>query len=478
MEAFEYTHSYYRFPNEVLNRLDVLFNDTVFDVLTEYEKRSKFPFKELRDVVDFRKEKRNPQLNSKEDFIYTDIGSIDIVFGEPIPSVMQGEEAHSSRMRQIMRYGDVLLSTTRPFRNAICITPEILDNQICSTGFSVLIPKNITSKFVFLALRSKIGNMQLQKLCSGSGYPAINQEIDVPTILIPCPLSKNDQDRIVDAIQPFEDQAKLLKTQATKLQNEAVNFLLKKLQIEIPENPTYFFKTGSENKSINFTVSAESLTDRIHYLHYHPKYQILEKFRSLFKTVTLESICSKEVSPGIQPKFVENGDRIVLKTIDLKNRFIDYNNALKVSEEFYIANTSAEVHKGDIIIAATGYVSMGKIDVYDKEEPALISGELLSFRPNENYDPYFIAYFLRCHLGQIQIEKYWTGSSGQIHLYAKDVKNFILPSHESISKMEQTEIANVIRKMIEDSIKLEDAALEKLSASIRQFEELILNEII
>ncbi len=373
MENFEFTHSFYRFPKEVSNRLDVLFNDTIFDALLDYEKKSKYPFKMLRDIVTFRKETRNPQLNPTEDFIYTDIGSIDTIFGEPIPSIMQGKDAHSSRIRQVIKSGDVLLSTTRPYRNAICVTPEKLNNQICSTGFSVLIPKGVISKFLVLALRSEIGNLQLQKFCSGSGYPAINQEIDVPVIRIPCPESKNEQERLVDKVKPLEIEAKSLKQKATKLQDEAVNYLLKELKIEMPDNPNYFFKTGSENQAINFAITPDNIHDRLHYLYYHPKHKILDKLRNNFKTVSLECICKKPIIRGEQPKYDATGSSIVLKTVDLKNRFIDYENALKVNDDFFSKQKTSIVNTNDILLASTGYVSMGKVDVYDRNEPAMVS---------------------------------------------------------------------------------------------------------
>lgn len=474
METFEFTHSYHRFPEEVPNRLDVLYNDKVFDVLNDYEKRAKFPFKDLKEVVAFRKERRNPQLSPSEDFTYTDIGSIDVIFGEPLPSIMQGKDASSSRMRQVMRNGDVLLSTTRPFRNAICITPEYLDNQICSTGFSVLIPKDVNSKFLFLALRSEIGNLQLQKLCSGSGYPAINQEIDVPVIRIPCPTNIKKQEKIVEAIKPFETEAKTLKAKATKLQNEAVNYLLEQLQIEIPENPNYFFKSGAEKQTISFSISVDTIFDRIHYLYFHPKYKALEALKKNFKTVTLESICTKPITRGEQPYYDEKGSNIVLKTVDLKNRFIDYDNALKVKDEFFATQKTSIVNSGDILLASTGYVSMGKVDVYDREQPGMVDGHVSIISVNEQYDPYFVCFFLRSHIGQIQIEKEFTGSSGQVELQAKDINTFVLPSSESIPRKRQEEISNVIRTKIEKAIGLEQQATDKLTEAKKLFESLVL----
>lgn len=474
MEAFELTHSYYRFPNEVPNRLDVLFNDTIFDVLFEFEKCSNYPFKNLREVVGFRKEMRNPKLNPREEFIYTDIGSIDIEFGEPAPSIMRGEEANSSRMRQVMRTEDVLLSTTRPYRNAICITPDTLDNQICSTGFSVLIPKDVTSRFLFLALRSNIGNLQLQKLCSGSGYPAINQEIDVPTIRIPCPGSFKEQERIVNEIKPIEDLAKSLKAKAIKLQNEAINYLLEKLHIKIPENPSYFFKTGSEKLSFSFGIEFDVISDRIHYLFYHPKYKILEDLKAKYRTVNLGSIITTPITRGEQPIYDENGDNIVIKTVDIKDHYIRYEDALKVNNDFFNSDKCIKLIKGDILLASTGYVSMGKINVYDRDETATVDGHISVIRINDNYDPYFVTYYLRSYLGQIQIEKFFTGSSGQIELQPNDINSFILPSHEIFPKRKQKEIATVIKNKIEEALSFEQSANEKRLEAKKLFESLIL----
>ena len=473
MEIFEFTHSYYRFPDEVSNRLDALFNDTVFDILTNYQAASKYPFKELKEVVHFRKEKRNPLSEPDEDFLYTDIGSVDIVFGEASPSVISGGSATSSRMRQVMHKDDVLLSTTRPYRNAICIVSDEIDKQICSTGFAVLDSKAVTSKFLFLALRSKVGHLQLQKFCSGSGYPAINQENDVPVIKIPCPNSLDEQESICKAIEPLEKKAKELRLEATELQNEAVNYLLEKLHIDIPESLNYFFKSGKEKKSFSFFVPSDDVSGRLHYLNYHPKYKYIKEFQRKYRTVTLGSICKRDICPGVQPYFVEQGERMALKTVDLKNKYIDYNNALRVTAEFFNENEFAQVQKGDIIIAATGFVSMGKVDVFEHDTPALISGELLSLRVNEHYDPYFIAFFLRSHLGQIQIEKYWTGSSGQIHLYDKDVTNFVVPSDESVPKELQIEISKEIKKNLERAISLEDQARTILVEAEEVFERLV-----
>jgi type I restriction enzyme S subunit len=93
-------------------------------------------------------------------------------------------------------YADtILVSITRPTRNAIAIVPKELDGQICSTGFAVLKCKgNMNNRFLFHALRTRLVNWEFQKNCSGSGYPAINQEIDLPKIKVPKPLINEQLD--------------------------------------------------------------------------------------------------------------------------------------------------------------------------------------------------------------------------------------------------------------------------------------------
>jgi len=45
-----------------------------------------------------------------------------------------------SRARKIIKSGDIVFATTRPYLKNIAVVPLVLDNQICSTGFCVLRP--------------------------------------------------------------------------------------------------------------------------------------------------------------------------------------------------------------------------------------------------------------------------------------------------------------------------------------------------
>jgi len=190
-----------------LNRLDFEFNNPKYEIIDRLISESDVEFVELLDVVDFLRDSRNPMKTPNEEFIYLDISSIDTRWGVTNPTIMKGMDAESSRIRRVMYGGNVLVSTTRPNRNAITIVPDELNNQICSTGLSVLKCKqDMNNRFLFYALRSKLSNLQFERYCSGSGYPAINQEIDLPKIRVPKP-SPDKQLEIVEIVDNILKEA-------------------------------------------------------------------------------------------------------------------------------------------------------------------------------------------------------------------------------------------------------------------------------
>ena len=140
------------------------------------------------DVADVLKDKRNPAEAPDDEFLYVDISSVEVTIGRVTnPQELLGSEA-PSRARKVIREGDIVISTCRPTRGAIAIIPEHLDNQICSTGFSVVRakPESVLPEFLHWVLRLSSTLEQFRKWSTGSSYPAILDE-DVGKTLIPVP---------------------------------------------------------------------------------------------------------------------------------------------------------------------------------------------------------------------------------------------------------------------------------------------------
>lgn len=227
---------YYTKPIEQLNRLDFDFNNPKYDILEEVISRSDTPFVELSEVVDFIQESRNPMKGSEDVFIYIDIGNINLKWGTLNPVMMLKKDATSSRMRRVMYKGTILVSTTRPTRNAIAIVPDELDNQICSTGLAVLrCKKDMNNRFLFYALRTRLTKYQFERYCSGSGYPEINQELDIKKIRIPKPDRIEEQLEIVEKVEGQIRKAEK-KQHQSKILSQNVKNIFEQLIIKDRDN--------------------------------------------------------------------------------------------------------------------------------------------------------------------------------------------------------------------------------------------------
>lgn len=215
-----------------LGRLDFEFNNPKYDIINTVIGTCKTEFVELTDVVCFLQESDNPTKRPDTEFLYADIGNVDTKWGELNSEVIKGRDAKSSRMRRVMHKGNVLVSTTRPTRNAIAIVPKGLDKQICSTGFAVLKCKpTMNNRFLFHALRTWLSNLQFAQNCSGSGYPAINQETDLPHIRVPILPSTDDQAKVADEVDGLLSEAR--KTEGeNKGKREVANAVFDKAIVE------------------------------------------------------------------------------------------------------------------------------------------------------------------------------------------------------------------------------------------------------
>ncbi|MGW2812538.1 restriction endonuclease subunit S [Streptomyces sp. NPDC001415] len=105
-------------------------------------------------------------------------------------------DAAPSRARQLLRRGDTVFSTVRPYLRKIAWVPEEFDGEIASTGFCVLrAGEAIDRRFLFhLASSSEFISRVVEKQ-RGVNYPAV-RERDILEIEVPVP-PLAEQHRIV-----------------------------------------------------------------------------------------------------------------------------------------------------------------------------------------------------------------------------------------------------------------------------------------
>ncbi|AOY87704.1 hypothetical protein BKP64_05695 [Marinobacter salinus] len=147
---------------------------------------------------------------SNESFAYVDIGSIDRNLKKiSDPQVISGENA-PSRARKVIESGDILVSLTRPNLNAVALVDLKYHKQIASTGFEVIKPVLVDSRYIFALVRSKEFVDQISGVVQGALYPAAKSS-DVQNFEFPLP-PLAEQKVIADKLDTLLAQVENTKT--------------------------------------------------------------------------------------------------------------------------------------------------------------------------------------------------------------------------------------------------------------------------
>ncbi|WP_320777037.1 N-6 DNA methylase [Streptomyces sp. CRN 30] len=104
----------------------------------------------------------------------------------------------------------------------------------------------------------------------------------------------------------------------------------------------------------------------------------------------------------------------------------------------------AKVQAGDVLLASTGEGTLGKATVYDLSAPAIADGHVTVLRvDHEVIDPYYLADYLRCGFGAVQIRQLFTGATNMIELTPDHVTSIVVDMKSTVS--EQKEYSDRLR---------------------------------
>jgi type I restriction-modification system DNA methylase subunit len=185
---------------------------------------------------------------------------------------------------------------------------------------------------------------------------------------------------------------------------------------------------------LSYVVRDPAIGNRFSYTYNHPKYYRLMNALDAMPVdvMSLESLCvegyprrgkvpKEESTEGIPILKVRNvtGDGISMET-DLAP------DTDEVRE--YCAN--AIVNKGDLLITSTGEGTIGRVDAYLFEEPAIADGHITICRLRSDMNRKYVQEFLKSEFGQIQMLRQVIGSTGQTELLRDDVAALRIPVPE------------------------------------------------
>ena len=421
-----------------------------------------------------------------DDFLYAEIGNVS-KNGDVEPTRLnfnERKEEEENYYKKIEKgdiipaqENDILLSKVRPNLRKYVFINSDTKNYFYTSAFIHLEPKKL-NKILYYSFRTIFYENLIAISRQGKGYPTLKEDdfnyLKFDKKIID-KLSEK-QDEIVAQIEPIEKKIKELKNQITPPQ-EVINKVFAR-EIGFDENLYNEFGKG-------MTAGTQSAKDRIlrtfktdfselprsdilrFSIRYHntPTKKLME-FLDNIKTLEVKDVVAS-FEKGIQPKYNTDGEISVVKIANLKNRFIDFSETEKITQnDFDRLGSQKKLKLNDIIICATGKVSLGKIDFYDYEDEAITSVDNYILRLNKNYNPLFFTYFFRSILGYFQIERDFTGATNQIHLYWDQISIFKIPN---ISLKDQQKIVDEIKAELD---KQEEMNL-KITAERNKIDEII-----
>ena len=172
--------------------------------------------KRIGDMSDVNPEDLTNSTNPEFTFNYISLEQVDA--GRLLGYSEERFRTAPIRARRVLRYGDVLVATVRQNLMAHLLYRDQIPNSVCSTGFSVLRAKPHLSDpgFLFAHLFGSVANKQIEKILSGSNYPAINGR-DVRWIEIPCPPQVTEQRAIAALLSDMDTEITSLSQRRDKI---------------------------------------------------------------------------------------------------------------------------------------------------------------------------------------------------------------------------------------------------------------------
>ncbi len=418
--------------------------------LQDMEKNGIIEMKQLTKIVKNIK-KRSPE---NEKIILPCIELADIQRDYGLINVKQRTIKDAGTSTIFCEGNNILFSRLRPYLNKVALIPPSIKQAICSGEFFVFsrIDKTIPLGYLWLVLRSNFILNQSIHLPTGSLRPRIDED-DLSDIIVPLIVDKKRIKEIDTLVQKglgdYFSASKNLNTVESNYYNS----------ISLPplsKPPKLFFAMS------NLPSDCKRPSYRMDPLFFHSHYydnlkQILHKWAKdqSGEIKELEDLAISIVrwKSKVRGKI---GSTPRLGVTNVTNRDIlwdcDY-----VDVEFHQNNFMLQ--KNDLLISSTGIGSTCKVEIYDEKQPAITDGHITIIRLKPDIDPYFLLVYLRSEYGQRQLARMERGTSGQIEIYADDVKKLLVPFHKNkkfISKAKQ-EIKNMSSTIINAKKKLNEA---------------------
>jgi type I restriction enzyme, S subunit len=311
-----------------------------------------WPLMSIRSIVK-EKETWNARWDERALVEYLEISGIDNSSGRVIRTKKIPTSNPPSRAKRLIRAGDIVFGTTRPYLKNIAVIPEWLDNQVCSTGFCVLRaqPHKVLTEWLFAICRSDLVVDQVIPGQEKHAYPAVSDDAILDS-LIPLP-DVNEQRRIVARVEALTRRAE----EARKLRQEAADQIA-----------TQFF---------------------------HVRRKIYQSLLLDFPTKSLGK-CGKVMgggTPSKQQADYWDGDIPWVSAKDMKTFFLS-DSKLKITTRGLSESSAKLISKNSVLFVVRGSILYRYVPIAVNTMPCTINQDLKAIVPDKGINSYFLAHML------------------------------------------------------------------------------------
>lgn len=354
--------------------------------------------------------------------------------------------------RSSLRVNDVILTTRGTVGYCALVKEEVLPANIDQDVARIASLENNSIRPQYLAtyLNSKFGKDWTNRNQTGMVQQGLAlwrvKELPIPL------LNEKFQNELSDLV----DLAHRTIISSKDSYQQAEQLLLQEIGLED-------FTASQEPVNVKSFQESFGISGRLDAEYYQSKFDQLENIIKSAKYASLGDVSSL-VSRGKQPVYLEDdkGDSLpVLNSKHIRENKIILENRRTASKN----DCNLFIEENDVLINGTGVGTIGRTAPYLYSEPSIPDNHVTIVR-TEGISPIYLSVYLNSIAGQLQVEKYFKGSSGQIELYPDDINRFLI-------RIAPKEVQNEIEQSIKSAFDLEKQSEHLLEVAKQAVEKAI-----
>ena len=149
---------------------------------------------------------------------------------------------------------------------------------------------------------------------------------------------------------------------------------------------------------------------------------------------------------GQAPAYDISGTVPVIRTVNVRDLGFSDARQEYVTETFLRSASKGGVEQYDILVTSTGVGTLGRVFCNLSNKKLFADGHITVLTPKPDVDYSFLTAVLQSLVGQVQLERWQRGSSGQIEIYPDDILQVRIPK---LSESLQNRISALWRESVE-----------------------------